>query len=116
MSRFALLVGGEDFVVRDDLGVSPPTSTRLLQGYPNPFTSASVIRYEVAKPDVVRIRVFDVQGRQVKTLLVSQTEPGRYEVAWCGRDETGRPVPAGVYFCRLEVQGIADTRKIIRTQ
>ncbi|MFH1502191.1 MAG: M14 family zinc carboxypeptidase, partial [Candidatus Eisenbacteria bacterium] len=74
--------------------------------YPNPFNPRTSVRYEVPSAGHVSLRVYDVAGRLVKTLVDTELESGgRHEVEWDGRDESGAPVAAGVYFARALAQG-----------
>ena len=59
----------------------------------------------------VSIRVFDVKGRLVRTLIDSDLEPGQYAVTWDGKDSKGGNCPTGLYLYRLEVQGEAPIAK-----
>jgi len=57
--------------------------------------------------------VYDLAGRRIRKLVDKVAEPGWHEVIWNGRDDAGRQVGSGVYFCRLESSGTAATRKLI---
>jgi hypothetical protein len=86
----------------------------LHQNVPNPFNPSSVIRYDVpAGGGDVRIRIFDVTGRLVRTLVDGWQSPGRRSVAWDGRDSGGGIVASGVYFYRMEAPGFERTRKMV---
>jgi dienelactone hydrolase len=81
----------------------PDPLARLLAAHPNPANPATRIRFELARAAAaVSLRVFDVSGKLVRTLLDREPRAaGRHEAAWDGRDDRGRIVPAGVYFVRL---------------
>jgi hypothetical protein len=85
----------------------------LLQNQPNPFNPTTRIRFSVAERTHVTLRVFNAEGGLVATLLRGTVEPGVREVQWDGRDDRGLPAGSGVYFCRLEADGQAATRKMI---
>jgi hypothetical protein len=85
----------------------------LSQNTPNPWTSATEIRYEVASSARVSIRVFNVAGQLVRTLVDGQADPGRHSVSWDGRDRSGKPVASGVYFCRMEAGSYKAARKML---
>jgi hypothetical protein len=114
-ARFRLLVGSEEFVAEQLTQLQQaPLRTTLYQNYPNPFNPATVIRYDLAQAARVRLRIYDVRGGLVKTLLAGHGEPGGHEVAWRGRNERGERVSSGVYFCRLETDGgHRETRKLL---
>jgi flagellar hook assembly protein FlgD len=64
----------------------------------------------------VKLGIYDVQGRAVRTLVDGSQTPGRYLFRWDGRTGLGERVAAGVYFYRLEAPGVAATRKIVVTR
>lgn len=84
---------------------------RLDQNVPNPFNPATEIRFELASPGEVALRVYDVSGRLVRTLATGAHPAGEHVVRWDGRDDGGAPVSTGVYFYRLETAGFSQTRK-----
>ncbi len=79
-----------------------PRDFALAPNYPNPFNSATTIRYRIAEPGRVRVEIFDVQGRKLKTLADADVGPGVYQVEWDGTDTSGKPVATGVYLARLQ--------------
>ncbi len=89
----------------------------MLQNAPNPFVASSgptSIAYSVASPGgSVRISIYDLSGRSVRTLVDERKEPGEHAALWDGKDDRGMPVSAGVYFVRLEAAGEACTRKLV---
>jgi hypothetical protein len=86
---------------------------RMSPGFPNPFRSSTRVDYELDAAGPVRVQVFDVQGRVVRTLLdASYQDAGPGTVAWDGRDEWGLRSPAGVYYLRLVSSGESETRTI----
>jgi hypothetical protein len=92
-----------------------PSSSRALHApYPNPFSSSTVIPYEVSRGSYVRIEVFDLIGRRVRRLFEGEVREGRHHLEWYGQDDTGRPLPGGVYFIRLEYDGKAEHREVVR--
>ena len=94
----------------------PGAGTLLLRNYPNPFRSSTVIRYRVPEGPAfqeVRLRVFDLNGRLVKTVLHGQQPPGLYDQSWDGRDDLGRPVASGVYHSRLDVAGKSASNRMV---
>ena len=118
---------GGDFLVRglcettDSLiGVeeNSPTAeksrtTILLQNQPNPFHHSTVIRYQIHSTNHVTLKVYDLTGRHVETLVDETLEPGFYEVQWDGRSpKTGVPFSSGIYFYRLESPQIILTKKL----
>ncbi len=79
-----------------------PEAFRLRGNWPNPFNASAVIAFDVARTAPVRLVVYDVLGRHVRTLHSGETlAAGHYRTAWNGRDDEGRSVASGVYLYRL---------------
>ena len=78
-----------------------PTDFELYQNYPNPFNPVTNIEFRIADFELVKLVIYDLLGREVKTLVHRKLAPGSYSVKWDGRDETGKPVASGVYIYRL---------------
>jgi hypothetical protein len=90
-----------------------PTTTVLIQNYPNPFKPLTTLTYDLARAGHVTLRIFDVSGRLVRRLVDESKEAGRYRVEWDGRDEKGAVMPSGIYFYRMETAGYSATQKMI---
>jgi len=82
---------------------SVPQSVRLAQNHPNPFNAETTIRYVLSEPTQVRLMIYDVLGRKVRTLMDQEQVVGQYSVIWDGRDDGRDEVSTGIYFYRLEV-------------
>jgi hypothetical protein len=93
--------------------VQLPVEFALHPNYPNPFNPVTTIRYDLPEPARVRIVVYDLLGRQVKTLLNGARETGYWTVRWDGTDDQGQAVGAGVYLYRIETERFTQTRKMI---
>ena len=89
-----------------------PVPVLRLAGYPNPFNPATTLRFEQPATGHATLRVFDVAGRPVRTLLDGVLGTGGHTFVWDGRDDAGRPLATGVYLARLESAGRAETRKL----
>lgn len=91
------------------------SATRLHPNFPNPFRPSTTIRFDVGgqKEQTVRLAVYDVAGRLVKTLSNGPLAAGSYEVRWDGRDAQNETLASGVYLLRLESAGHAESRKIM---
>lgn len=96
-------------------GEEPPTPAAdvLDPNFPNPFNPSTSIRFEVASPGPVTLRVYDVAGRLVRTLVDRSLPAGRHEARWDGTNADGLPAASGVYFCRLETTASAGTRRMV---
>jgi len=81
---------------------------------PNPFNPSTTIAFELPEQTTVRLRVLDVSGRMVRTLLDGVTlNTGRNEAVWDGRDDHGQMTAAGVYFYRVEAGRFVETRRMV---
>jgi hypothetical protein len=90
-----------------------PQSPLLLKAFPNPFNPQTTIAFELPAPKVVTLRVYDVGGRLVKEIVGSeQFAQGPHQVTWNGRDEAGRLVASGTFFCRLEAGENTETKRV----
>jgi len=88
-------------------------TVRLWQNAPNPFTSGTVIAYELDRQRPVRLDVVDVSGRLVTTLVDGEQSAGRHEINWDGVDNRGRSSAAGVYFARLTTAVSIQVRRMV---
>jgi hypothetical protein len=100
----------------EDMTVLPRTYS-ISQNYPNPFNPTTTIRFEVPEYEgdgvKVRIRIYNIRGKHVRTLLDANKKPGSYNVAWDGRDEKGNTVSSGVYLYVINAGEFSSTRKMI---
>ena len=99
--------------VTDPPSEALPTQFRLHQNYPNPFNPETTIRYDLAKPVEVRLTVFDVLGRAVRTLVAHKQAAGAHSAVWDGRDDLGRQLASGVYVYRLEAGDFTKSAKML---
>lgn len=94
-----------------------PRSYSLSQNYPNPFNPTTAISFDIPddgrKFHQVRLVIFDIRGRRVRILLEGKFPPGRHNVAWSGKDDSGRKVSSGLYIYRLFVDDRSLTRKML---
>lgn len=93
-----------------------PARFELAQAYPNPFSSTAAIPYQIKKESDVRITIYDILGRAVRTFSVGQQSVGLHSVLWNGRGDLGERVARGVYFYRLDADGESRVRKLIFDQ
>jgi len=90
-----------------------PLRTALLAAHPNPFNPSVTVPFTLAAAGRARLAVYDVAGRQVRSLLDAEATVGPHVLIWDGRDGAGRPVGAGVYFLRLDAQGASESQKLV---
>jgi hypothetical protein len=85
----------------------------LLPSTPNPFARETRIAYRVEADGPVRLEIFDISGRLVRSLVDQVQAANEYETAWDGRDRSGRGLSAGVYFLRLKAGGKTASQRIV---
>jgi len=93
-------------------GGNRPSMVRLQQNVPNPFNPRTTITFGLGAEGPVTVRVFDVSGRLVKSLLEGNRPAGDHTLTWHGDDDAGRPVGSGLYICRLRSGGQEETRSM----
>lgn len=93
----------------------PPRQAVLRAAMPNPFQARTVLAYDLATPGRVDLRIYDISGRLVRTLVSGVVqEAGRHAADWDGRDGAGATTGAGLYFGRLEAGGERAVRRLVR--
>jgi hypothetical protein len=104
-----------DFPSVEKPAALPPLVTSLRQAFPNPMNPTAKITYTVSKSGRVWLRVFDVSGHVVRTLVDQYREARReaYEVIWDGTNDRGERVSSGVFFYQLEVGGFRSAKKMV---
>ena len=85
----------------------------LFQNYPNPFNPSTMISYYIPKTGAVKLQVYDVNGKLVRTLVNSSQSSGRYNVNFNGTDDNGINIPSGIYFYTLSSGDFTETRKML---
>jgi uncharacterized Zn ribbon protein len=90
-----------------------PQSSILHQNYPNPFNARTKLQYQVPEDAYVSLRIYNILGQEVITLVDRRQRAGDYIITWDGRDDGGLDVASGIYFCRLQVGGYAETVKMV---
>ena len=92
----------------------------LSQNYPNPFNHTTLIRFEVNSSQSTvhgliptTLKIYNILGQKIKTLLDEEKIPGNYQVNWNGKDDKGKTVPSGIYFYQLTVGKYSESRKML---
>ncbi len=85
----------------------------LSQNYPNPFNPQTIIEYSIPKSGYVKIIIYNILGREVVTLIDEWKQAGVHQAFWNGRDNSGNMMPSGIYFYRLETDGVSEAKKMI---
>jgi outer membrane protein assembly factor BamB len=92
---------------------SLPQAFELGQNFPNPFNANTQIRFSVPKASHVKLEVYDILGRKVKTLADENMTAGFKQVVWDGKNESGDKVASGIYFYRIKAADYLTTKKMV---
>ncbi|MEA2076872.1 MAG: FlgD immunoglobulin-like domain containing protein, partial [Candidatus Marinimicrobia bacterium] len=90
-----------------------PQDFKLEQNYPNPFNPTTTIRFQIPEAADAAIKIYDIRGALVKTLLNSHKEAGYYDLVWDGTNTQGKQVASGVYLIKMIAGEFTDTRKMV---
>ncbi len=90
-----------------------PTEFELFQNFPNPFNPSTTIRYSLIEPGNVSIKIYDVLGKEVKTLVNEIKTVGTHSTIWNGDDNFGNNVSSGIYLYRIESGSFFKAKKMI---
>lgn len=85
----------------------------LEQNYPNPFNPVTVIPFSIPEISNVKIKVYNIIGQEIITLLNKELAAGSYKISWNGRDKGGSLVTSGIYFYKLETPGKNIVKKMV---
>lgn len=94
-----------------------PYNFLLHQNYPNPFNERTIIRYQLNQvtAQLTNLIIYDIRGKEVKTLIKKNQSAGKYHVTWDGKDNYENEVASGIYFYRIISGSFSQTRKLILT-
>ena len=92
---------------------SLPDKFQLFQNYPNPFNPVTHISFDLAEKSNIRLTLFDIHGRLVKTIYTGHKDAGHYEILWDAKNSNGEDVPSGVYIYQLTTDDYTFNRKMI---
>jgi len=97
---------------------SLPQDFWLSPNYPNPFNASTfmILTIPGQKPVPAAVKIYNVLGQEVRTVMEGTVMPGSQVVVWDGRDDLGRELASGAYFSRLQVGNFSQTRKLVLTR
>ncbi|NQV15880.1 T9SS type A sorting domain-containing protein [bacterium] len=95
---------------------TPTSGFTLYPNFPNPFNPTTTITYTLSESSETSLVIYDINGRQIKSLLSDYQKPGTYKMMWNGVDDSGNPVLSGMYFARLQAGDFDQTIKMIYLQ
>ncbi len=109
-----LAIRGSVLVGIDEIGHGAiPSQFRLYANFPNPFNPSTTIRYDLPAATRVILKIYNVVGQEVRTLVSENQAPGKYQVTWDGRDHSGAAVASGIYLFRIDAGTFGRTRKML---
>ena len=90
-----------------------PVTYILHQNYPNPFNPITTLRYDLPENGLVNITIYDMLGKQVKTLINQTQDAGYRSVIWDATNDYGKPVSAGIYLYQIQAGKYLHTKKMV---
>jgi hypothetical protein len=111
---FKVILGTAEYAEGNSEGIPlVPIAYALEQNYPNPFNPTTTIRYQLSKRSEVKLEIFDLLGRKVRTLVNGEQVTGAYSVLWKSDNDAGKTVASGVYVYRLRAGEFVQSRKLL---
>jgi hypothetical protein len=111
---------GEPLGVEDDPSAAVPLRFTLAQNYPNPFNPSTTIPFQAGSrklgagsPSPTSLKIYNILGQLVRTLVDEEKAPGNYKIIWDGRNNSGKEVGSGIYFYQLKTEEYTATKKMV---
>jgi len=114
-NRFVLNGSGFAVSLKDSIllrGIMPELF-KLNQNYPNPFNPSTTITYSLPKSSDVKIRIYNVLGRAVRTIDMGRKPAGEHQFQWLGRDDSGSQLSSGTYYYQIIAEGFSDVKRML---
>lgn len=94
------------------IGSTVPSDYKLFQNYPNPFNPSTIIKFQIKDFKLVTLKVYDILGREVVTLINEKLKAGTYEIPFSINQYTNNLLPSGIYFYRLQTDDFIETKRM----
>lgn len=110
------MVSGGSYIVtdvKDEQFKALPEKSSLYQNFPNPFNPETTISFDISNKSEVTLKIYNILGKEVKTLLNKQLPAGSYNLEWDGADNAGNLVSSGIYFYNLTSDNISLSKKMV---
>jgi photosystem II stability/assembly factor-like uncharacterized protein len=101
------------FIGINQISSKIPSEYKLFQNYPNPFNPTTKIRFQIPKQCLVILKVYDVLGREIATLLNENIKAGEYEIPFSIFQYSNNGIPSGIYFYRLRAGDFIETKRMV---
>jgi hypothetical protein len=105
--------GERESEVNWNIDLQNPSLIQLEQNYPNPFNPSTTIRFQLSDRSKVSLIVLNSLGQTIRTLLISDLDPGIKEIIWDGKNNKNEYVSSGIYFYKLKTEGKSITKKMV---
>jgi len=89
------------------------TQYTLFQNYPNPFNPSTMITYTLPKQSLVSIKIYDILGREIRTLVNTEQTQGVHKVEWDGKNNSGSMAASGTYIYRIDAGDFVQSKKMV---
>ncbi|MFC1492875.1 choice-of-anchor Q domain-containing protein [candidate division KSB1 bacterium] len=99
------------YVSENDIPI--PLTYKLHQNYPNPFNPYTTIKFHIQKPSLVSLKIYNIMGQLIKTLISGQMPAGSHQVKWNGTNDLGIKVSSGIYIYRLQTDKFVAVKKMV---
>ncbi len=115
MKQLSTKMSGDAWFIdlREDSSMTPTPGKMNLDNYPNPFNPTTTIAYSLPSDGLVELRVFNIKGQLVKTLVKGEQLAGSYEAVWNGKDNNEKSVSSGIYFYKLSTRDETIMKKML---
>ena len=90
-----------------------PAEFKLLQSYPNPFNPETTIEFQISRPSFVTLKIYNISGQEIKTLVNESKSAGYYSIKWDGTNDNGLKVNSGVFIYMIKAGIFSDVKKMI---
>jgi len=90
-----------------------PTEFLLEQNYPNPFNPVTTIKYQIPERSNVKLLIYDIMGREIRTLVNENKDIGYYSINWNGKDNSSQTVSSGVYLLKINAGNFTKVKKMV---
>ena len=97
----------------DDISSTTPNNFYVMQNFPNPFNPITMIEYDLPKTEFVSLKIFDIMGREVISLINEIQKPGRKFSIWNAKNNLGQTVSAGMYIYTIQAGSFRKTKKMV---
>jgi len=99
--------------LRSNVNLIIPSQYTVYQNYPNPFNPVTTLRYDLPENGLVNITIYDMLGREVKTLINQTQDAGYRSIIWDATNDYGKPVSAGIYLYQIQAGEYMQTKKMV---